>query len=51
MENYYGNLSNFRFTWFILGSVNHLYFKKYKYKIWKTYAYLAGAAADTGFNL
>ncbi|KAF7311463.1 OPT oligopeptide transporter [Mycena kentingensis (nom. inval.)] len=51
MENFYGNISNFVLTWFILGSVNHLYFKKYRYEFWKKYAYLAGAAADTGFNL
>ncbi|KAJ7075593.1 OPT oligopeptide transporter protein-domain-containing protein [Mycena belliarum] len=51
MENFYGNISNFVLTWFILGSVNHLYVKKYKYKFWKTYAYIAGAAADTGYNL
>ncbi|KAJ7463681.1 OPT oligopeptide transporter protein-domain-containing protein [Mycena latifolia] len=51
MENFYGNISNYVLTWFILGSVNHLYVKKYKYKFWKTYAYLAGAAADTGYNL
>ncbi|KAJ7880938.1 hypothetical protein B0H13DRAFT_2541094 [Mycena leptocephala] len=37
--------------WFILGSVNHLYIKKYKYSFWKTYAYIASAATDTGFNL
>jgi len=51
MENYYGNISTFVFTWFILGSVNHLWLKKYHYRFWKTYAYLAGAAADTGYNL
>ncbi|KAJ6537332.1 OPT oligopeptide transporter [Mycena sp. CBHHK59/15] len=51
MENFYGNISNFILTWFILGSINHLYIKKYKYKFWKTYAYIAGAAADTGYNL
>lgn len=27
-ENYYGNLSNYIFTWFILGTVNHMYFKR-----------------------
>ncbi|KAF7295430.1 OPT oligopeptide transporter [Mycena indigotica] len=47
----YGFISNYVLTWFILGSINHLYFKKYKYRFWKTYAYIAGAAADTGFNL
>ncbi|KAF8148789.1 OPT oligopeptide transporter protein-domain-containing protein [Mycena galopus ATCC 62051] len=51
MENFYGYISTNVFTWFILGTVNHLYVKKYKYKFWKTYAYIAGAAADTGFNL
>ncbi|KAJ7157486.1 OPT oligopeptide transporter [Mycena filopes] len=51
MANFYGFISNFLFTWFILGSINHLYVKKYKYKLWKRYAYIAGAAADTGFNL
>ncbi|KAJ7718252.1 OPT oligopeptide transporter protein-domain-containing protein, partial [Mycena metata] len=51
MANFYGFISNFIFTWFILGSINHLYIKRYKYKFWKRYAYIAGAAADTGFNL
>jgi len=51
MENFYGNISNYVFTWFILGSINHLWIKKYHYKFWKTYAYIAGAAADTGYNL
>jgi hypothetical protein len=51
MENFYGNISTSVLTSFILGSVNHLYLKKYKYTFWKTYAYIASAAADTGFNL
>ncbi|KAF8160534.1 OPT oligopeptide transporter [Mycena galopus ATCC 62051] len=51
MGNFYGHISTNVFTWFILGTVNHLYVKKYKYKFWKTYAYIAGAAADIGFNL
>ncbi|KAJ7738803.1 hypothetical protein B0H16DRAFT_1729775 [Mycena metata] len=51
MENFYGFLSNFVLAWFILGSINRPYIKKYKYKFWKKYAYIAGAAADTGFNL
>nr|GAT51059.1 OPT oligopeptide transporter [Mycena chlorophos] len=51
MSKFYGFISNWIFTWFIIGSINHLYFKRYKYKFWKTYAYIAGAAADTGFNL
>ncbi|KAL1737938.1 OPT oligopeptide transporter protein-domain-containing protein, partial [Schizophyllum fasciatum] len=49
-EHFWGNISNSFFTWFILGSLNHLYFKRYRYDFWKKYAYLWGAAADTGYN-
>ncbi|KAK7453217.1 hypothetical protein VKT23_011898 [Stygiomarasmius scandens] len=49
-ENFYGNISNDFFTLFILGSINHLYFKRYRYDFWKKYAYLFGAGADTGYN-
>ncbi|KAJ7729389.1 hypothetical protein DFH07DRAFT_969527 [Mycena maculata] len=51
MKNYYGNLSTYVLTWFIIGSINHLYVKKYYYTFWKTYGYIVGAAADTGYNL
>jgi len=50
MENFYGNISNTFFTWFILATAN-VCVKRYKYIVWKRYAYLVGAAADTGFNL
>ncbi|KAF8902832.1 OPT oligopeptide transporter protein-domain-containing protein [Mucidula mucida] len=49
-ENFYGNISNSFFTLFLLGTVNHLYFKRYRYNFWKKYAYISGAAADTGYN-
>ncbi|EIM85355.1 OPT oligopeptide transporter [Stereum hirsutum FP-91666 SS1] len=49
-ENFYGNLSNYLLTWFVLGTINHMYFKRYRYGFWKKFAYLAGAAADTGYN-
>ncbi|KAI4526938.1 OPT superfamily oligopeptide transporter [Schizophyllum commune Loenen D] len=49
-EHFWGNISNSFFTWFILGTLNHLYFKRYRYNFWKKYAYLWGAAADTGYN-
>ncbi|KAJ7582911.1 OPT oligopeptide transporter protein-domain-containing protein [Mycena floridula] len=48
-ENYYGNISNFLFFWFILGTIN-VYVKKYRYPFWKKFAYLASAGADTGYN-
>ncbi|KAH8921400.1 OPT superfamily oligopeptide transporter [Atractiella rhizophila] len=51
MENFYGNISTGFLMTFVLGSLNHLYVKKYKYEWWKKYAYLTGAAFDTGFNL
>ncbi|KAL7416666.1 OPT oligopeptide transporter protein-domain-containing protein [Mrakia frigida] len=50
METFYGNISNNFFTKYLLGCVN-FYIKRNKYEFWKKYAYLAGAAADTGYNL
>jgi len=49
-ENYWGNISVSFFTLFILGSINHLWVKRYHFVFWKKYAYLWGAAADTGYN-
>lgn len=49
-EHFWGNISNSFFVWFILGTLNHMYFKRYRYNFWKKYAYLWGAAADTGYN-
>ncbi|KAJ3992066.1 OPT oligopeptide transporter protein-domain-containing protein, partial [Lentinula boryana] len=49
-ESYYGNISVFFFTLFLLGTVNHLWVKRYHFAFWKKYAYLCGAAADTGYN-
>ncbi|KIK57919.1 hypothetical protein GYMLUDRAFT_246574 [Collybiopsis luxurians FD-317 M1] len=49
-ENYYGNISVFIFTLFLLGSINHLWIKRYYFSFWKKYAYLLSAAADTGYN-
>ncbi|KAF5365874.1 hypothetical protein D9757_011049 [Collybiopsis confluens] len=49
-ENFYGNISVYIFTLFILGSVNHLWIKRYHFQFWKRYAYLWSAAADTGYN-
>jgi len=49
-ENYWGNISVSFFTLFIIGSINHLWVKRYHFVFWKKYAYLWGAAADTGYN-
>ncbi|KAJ3876448.1 OPT oligopeptide transporter protein-domain-containing protein [Lentinula edodes] len=49
-ENYYGNISVYFFTLFMLGTLNHLWVKRYYYAFWKKYAYLCSAAADTGYN-
>ncbi|KAL7410271.1 OPT oligopeptide transporter protein-domain-containing protein [Mrakia frigida] len=51
MESFHGNISTGFFTKYILGSVNYLYLRRHKYEFWKTYAYIFGAAADTGLNL
>ncbi|KAJ3973154.1 OPT oligopeptide transporter protein-domain-containing protein [Lentinula raphanica] len=49
-ESYYGNISVNFFTRFVLGTINHLWVKRYHFKFWKKYAYLCSAAADTGYN-
>ncbi|KAJ3768748.1 OPT oligopeptide transporter protein-domain-containing protein [Lentinula raphanica] len=50
LELYYGNISMNFFTRFVLGSINHLWVKRYHLGFWKKYAYLCSAAADTGYN-
>ncbi|KAJ3973155.1 OPT oligopeptide transporter protein-domain-containing protein [Lentinula raphanica] len=50
LELYYGNISVNFFTRFVLGSINHLWVKRYHLGFWKKYAYLSSAAADTGYN-
>ncbi|KAJ3757160.1 OPT oligopeptide transporter protein-domain-containing protein [Lentinula raphanica] len=50
LELYYGNISVNFFTRFVLGSINHLWVKRYHLGFWKKYAYLCSAAADTGYN-
>lgn len=46
-----GNLSTGPFTTFLIGSFTNFYLYRYKHKFWMTWAYISGAAADTGFNL
>ncbi|ODN73352.1 OPT family small oligopeptide transporter [Cryptococcus amylolentus CBS 6039] len=47
---FYGNLSTGPFTTFIVGTVWNFYLYRYRRKFWNTWAYISGAALDTGFN-
>ncbi|WWD00409.1 hypothetical protein V866_007322 [Kwoniella sp. B9012] len=47
---FYGNLSTGPFTTFIIGTVWNFYLFRYKRKFWNMYAYITGAASDTGWN-
>ncbi|KAL7416397.1 OPT oligopeptide transporter [Mrakia frigida] len=49
-ENFYGNISTGWFTMYALAVAN-FFIRRNKYEFWEKYAYLAGAAADTGYNL
>ncbi|KAF7344027.1 OPT oligopeptide transporter [Mycena venus] len=51
MSKYRGNISTGPFTQFILGTVWNFFLYRYRYKFWKRWAYISGAALDTGFNL
>ncbi|KAH8647649.1 OPT oligopeptide transporter [Xylariales sp. PMI_506] len=46
-----GNLSTGPFTWIILGTIWNFYLYRYRHKFWNKWAYITGAAMDTGFNL
>ncbi|OCF76766.1 hypothetical protein I204_02468 [Kwoniella mangroviensis CBS 8886] len=47
---FHGNLSTGPFTTFIIGTVWNFYLFRYKRKFWNMYAYITGAASDTGWN-
>ncbi|WRT67432.1 OPT family small oligopeptide transporter [Kwoniella shivajii] len=47
---FYGNLSTGPFTTFLVGTFWNFFLFRYRRKFWNTYAYITGAAADTGFN-
>ncbi|KAJ7697833.1 OPT oligopeptide transporter [Mycena rosella] len=45
-----GNISTGPFTSIIIGTVWNLYLFRYRHHFWKMWAYISGAALDTGFN-
>ncbi|KAK8853053.1 hypothetical protein IAR55_003754 [Kwoniella newhampshirensis] len=47
---FYGNLSTGPFTAIIIGTFWNFYLYRYKHKFWNKWAYISGAALDTGFN-
>lgn len=46
-----GNLSTGPFTAFLVGTVFNFYLYRYRHQWWNKWAYISGAALDTGFNL
>ncbi|KAF5373721.1 hypothetical protein D9758_000899 [Tetrapyrgos nigripes] len=51
MAEFRGNISTGPFTRFLLGFVFNFYLYRKKYQFWRMWAYISGAALDTGFNL
>ncbi|WWD19463.1 hypothetical protein CI109_103923 [Kwoniella shandongensis] len=47
---FYGNLSTGPFTSILIGTVWNFYLYRYKHVFWNKWAYISGAALDTGFN-
>lgn len=48
---FYGNLSTGPFTAILLGTFFNFYLYRYRHAFWKRWAYITGAALDTGFNI
>lgn len=46
-----GNLSTGPLTAFLVGTVFNFYLYRYRHAWWNKWAYISGAALDTGFNL
>ncbi|KAJ4389340.1 hypothetical protein N0V93_006807 [Gnomoniopsis smithogilvyi] len=46
-----GNLSTGPFTAFIVGTVFNFYLYRYRHTWWNKWAYISGAALDTGYNM
>ncbi|KAJ7112751.1 OPT oligopeptide transporter [Mycena crocata] len=51
MSYYRGQVTTGPLTQFILGFIWNFWLYRYRSKFWKTWAYICGAALDTGFNL
>ncbi|KAH0443797.1 OPT oligopeptide transporter [Colletotrichum camelliae] len=47
---FHGNLSTGPFTAFLVGTFFNFYLYRYRRKFWNKWAYISGAALDTGFN-
>ncbi|KAF3800837.1 Oligopeptide transporter 5 [Colletotrichum gloeosporioides] len=47
---FHGNLSTGPFTTFLVGTFFNFYLYRYRHKFWNKWAYISGAALDTGFN-
>ncbi|ORY32181.1 OPT oligopeptide transporter [Naematelia encephala] len=47
---FYGNLSTGPFTSILIGTFTNFYLYRYRHAFWNKYAYICGAALDTGFN-
>ncbi|KAL5002852.1 OPT oligopeptide transporter protein-domain-containing protein [Aspergillus recurvatus] len=47
---FYGNLSTGPFTTFLVGTFTNFYLFRYRRVLWNKWAYISGAALDTGFN-
>lgn len=51
MASFRGNLSTGPFTTFIVGTVFNFYLYRYRHVWWNKWAYICGAALDTGYNM
>ncbi|KAK7741861.1 hypothetical protein SLS53_004928 [Cytospora paraplurivora] len=51
MATFRGNLSTGPFTSIIVGTVFNYYLYRYRHNWWNKWAYISGAALDTGYNL
>lgn len=47
---FYGNLSTGPFTSILIGTFFNFYLYRYRHQFWNKWAYISGAALDTGFN-
>ncbi|CAN8096086.1 unnamed protein product [Discula destructiva] len=51
MATFRGNLSTGPFTAFIIGTVFNFYLFRYRHAWWNKWAYISGAALDTGYSM
>ncbi|KAJ6485410.1 OPT oligopeptide transporter protein-domain-containing protein [Mycena vitilis] len=51
MSKYRGKITTGPLTQFVLGFIWNFWLYRYRYRFWRMWAYITGAALDTGFNL